>query len=251
MSEFFVKIVRNIRMENAVLIEGLPGIGNVARLSADYLIDKLNATKFLEIYSDVFPNSVMINEDSLIKMFTVEFYHTKINGRDVIILSGDVQPSSDAESYALCNEIIKIAKKLNVSEIITIGGIGLPESPQKPAVHAVANDESVIKELEKLNVVLDGNETVKIILGATGLLLGIAGIRGIKGFSLLAETINDPRKVGINEAKEVLKVLTRHLDFELDFKDLDEEISNYRKLIKNEKKLRLGKQKIERQGYIG
>ena len=82
MSEFFVKKYEAIpKLVNPVLIEGLPGIGNVARLSVDYLVDKLEAKKFMEFFSDTFPNSVTISDDSLIKMFSIEFYHVRVEGR--------------------------------------------------------------------------------------------------------------------------------------------------------------------------
>jgi len=253
MSEFFVKKYEAIpKLVNPVLIEGLPGIGNVARLSVDYLVDKLEAKKFMEFFSDTFPNSVTISDDSLIKMFSIEFYHVRVEGEDLIFISGDVQPTGDAESYAMCNKIVELVKDLGVKELITIGGIGLPELPDKVRVHAVLNHESLKKSLNDLDLVFDGNDTVKIILGATGLLLGVAKLRGMKGFSLLAETLNQSHHVGIKESREVLKILTKYLGFKLDFKELDEEIKNYEAEIKEEQALAFKATSTQvRQGYIG
>jgi len=239
------------KMVNPVLIEGLPGIGNVARLCVDYLVDKLKAKKFLELFSDSFPNSVMINDDSLIKMFNLEFFHVKVEGRDLIFLAGDVQPTSDAESYALCQEVVALLKEWGVKEVVTIGGIGLPEAPDKARVHAVVNDLVLKDSLKGLKVIFDGSETVKIILGVTGLLLGVAGLNGLKGFSLLVETLNDPQHVGIKESREVLKLLVEYLGISLDFAELNEEIKSFEQEIKEESRITRGLDKPLTQGYIG
>lgn len=240
-------------LRNPVLIEGLPGIGNVARLSVDYLIDKLGAEKLLELYSDAFPNSVTIKEDSTIKLFSVELYHARVNGRDLLFLSGDVQPTSDAESFALSEKVVQLAKDLGVNELITIGGIGLPELPEKVKVHCVVNDESIKDSLKKYSLVFDGADTVRIILGATGLLLGVAQLNNLKGFSLLAETYNHSQHIGIKEAREVLKVLIDYLGIKLDFTEINEEIKSFEQEIKQESKVteRLSKESSLNQGYIG
>lgn len=253
MTKFIIKQEFKPKLDKPVLVEGLPGIGNVARLSVDYLVDKLKAKKFMELFSDAFPNSVTINDDSTIKMFSIEFYHAKAGGRDLIFLSGDVQPTSDAESYALSEKVVEIAKGLGVKELITIGGIGLPEVPDKVKVHCVINDESLKKSLKGLKLVFDGSDTVRIILGATGLLLGIAQLKGLKGFSLLAETFNHSQHVGIKEAREVLKVLTKHLGFDLDFKEMNDEIKVFEEEIKEESKIaeKLNQDASLKQGYIG
>ncbi len=235
MTEFIVKEFNPVpKMTDAVLIEGLPGIGNVARLTVDYLIDKLKAVKLFEVFSDVMPNSVAVTDDSLIKMFSVEFFHVKVNGRDLVFVASDVQPSSDTESYALCKKIIDLAVKIGVKQVITIGGIGLPEAPTKPLIHAVVNDKRLIKDLEGFNLVFDGNDTVKIILGATGLILGLADLNGLSGFSLLVETLNQSQYVGIAESREVLVFLTKFLNFNLDFSELDSDIKDYEADIKAE-----------------
>jgi len=253
-SNFIIKKVgKTPKMSKASLVAGLPGIGNVARLSVDYLIDKLDAKKIYEVYSDVFPNSVTISDSSVIEMFSVELYHAKVKSKNILFLAGDVQPTTNEESYALCSKIVELIKGLGVSQVITIGGIGLPENPSKTTIHVVVNDESINKSLKGLDVVFDGNETVKIILGVAGLLLGIAGLSGIKGFSLLAETLNEPSHVGVKESREVLKILDKYLGIQLDFKDLDNEIKSFEQEIVEDAKFseKLSKELVSKHGYIG
>jgi len=251
-TKYIIKRLSDKKITNSILIEGLPGIGNVARLTVDYLIDKLKAEKILELYSDAFPNSVTINDDSTIKMFNLEFFYVKIKEKDLVLVSGDVQPTNDADSYSLCNKMLVIAKELGVTELITIGGIGLPEPPDESRIHSVVNDESMKEKIKDLGLIFDGNETVKIILGVSGLLLGMAGLNKLKGFSLLAETLNDPQYAGIKESKELLKTITKYLQFDIDFSELDEEIKSYEEEIKRESSFNYElNDSYKKHGYIG
>ena len=49
-----VKILDKVKLKDPVLIEGLPGIGNVGRIAAGYLVSELNMKKFAELYSPHF-----------------------------------------------------------------------------------------------------------------------------------------------------------------------------------------------------
>ena len=179
-------------------------------------------------------------------MFKIEINHARANKQDLLLLTGDVQPTNDSDIYALCKKIIELASEWGVKELITIGGIGLPEQPSNSQVHAVFNNEALKQEFNK--VVVDGCDTVKVILGATGLLLGLARFKNIKATSLLAETINDPSHVGIEESRKVLTVLNDYLKLNLDFNDLDEEVKDYKESIKEQPIIKAPKSK---QSYIG
>ena len=46
----FTEIVKieEVQLKNAILLEGLPGVGNVGKLAATHLIEELNAKKCME-----------------------------------------------------------------------------------------------------------------------------------------------------------------------------------------------------------
>ena len=66
----FTEIVRteDIKLKDAILLEGLPGVGNVGKLAAMHLIEELKAKKCMEIYSSHFPPQVLINEDGIVNL---------------------------------------------------------------------------------------------------------------------------------------------------------------------------------------
>ena len=82
------------KLKDPILIEGLPGIGNVGKLAVEHLIDSIDASKFAEIYSKDFPPQVFINQDGTIKLVNNEFYYYKSKDKkqsDLILLTGDYQ----------------------------------------------------------------------------------------------------------------------------------------------------------------
>ena len=62
------------------------------------------------------------------------------------------------------------------------------------------------------------------VVGVTGILLGLAGKRGKKGIALLSETFGHPMFLGVNGAREILKVLNKEYNIGIDLKKLDKEI---------------------------
>lgn len=52
------------KLSNVILIEGLPGIGNVGKIAIDFIVNELKAKSFADISSYDMPNSVFVNEKS-------------------------------------------------------------------------------------------------------------------------------------------------------------------------------------------
>lgn len=224
------------KLKNAVLIAGLPGIGNVGKITADFLVDELKAKEVYQISSFFFPHSVFISEDSLLEMPSVSVHILKSgakSSRDLIFLTGDVQPMEEQASYEFCDKIIEMVKELGCKEVITVGGIGLPGEPKKPHVYGVATDKETKKKWEKTTVRFKDNKAATII-GATGLLLGLGKEQGIKGISLLCETVGHPYHLGLREATEILKVLKKELKLKVDLNRIEKEIKKS-EVEKNEK----------------
>ena len=68
-------VTKKPKLKNPILIEGLPGIGNVGKLAVEHLIDSTKSIKFAELYSKDFPPQVFINTDGTIELVKNEFYY--------------------------------------------------------------------------------------------------------------------------------------------------------------------------------
>lgn len=245
--KFEIKQFSKPRLNKPILIEGLPGIGNVGKIAADFIIDNLNAKKFIEIYSDNLPNSVFVNEKDLIDLPRIELYYKK-GKQDFIFLNGDVQPLNEEACYEFCNIVLNIFSKYNGKEIITMGGIGMSRIPKNPMVYCTANDESIIKKYKTKNLNPNIFGVVGPIIGVTGLLVGLAKKRKIPGIILLAQTLGHPQYLGIKGAREILKILNTKLNLKLRINHLDKEISNLEREMK-ERQLKFIQPKIKKEKF--
>ncbi len=250
---WIVKRLSNVKLNNPILIEGLPGIGNVGKISIDFIIESLNAKKIYEIYSDGFPNFALVNEKGIVELPKVEIYHKKIKGRDFFLISGDVQPIDEKSSYDFCEKILELFEKTNGKEVVTLGGMGLDEVPKNPKVYCSGTDKKFIEKFISSGV-KSAEGVVGPIIGVSGLLVGLCKARGMNGAVLLVETLAVPQYLGIKESRELLKILNLHYKLGLNMKSLNKEIGIIEKDVRDkierfvavEKKK--GKQEIS---YIG
>ncbi|HDO19142.1 MAG TPA: proteasome assembly chaperone family protein [Thermoplasmatales archaeon] len=223
MNKIVVRFVgKKPSLTNPILIEGLPGIGNVGKLAVEHLIESIGAKKFAEVYSKDFPPQVFINSDGTIKLVNNELYYWKAKSkkrRDLILLTGDYQGLSADGQYELADTILKIAKDFNVKQIFTLGGYGLGREIKEPQVLGAATSKRLVTRMKKYGVVFRENEPGGGIIGASGLLLGIGKLYGMEGVCLMGETpgyLVDPKS-----AKAVLKILNRVLGMDIDLTELE------------------------------
>ena len=86
---FEIKQISKPDLKRPVLIEGLPGIGNVGKVAVDFMLENTKAKKFIEIYSKAFPNSVFVNEKNLIDLPKISLFYKKFKGKEFIFMGGD------------------------------------------------------------------------------------------------------------------------------------------------------------------
>ncbi len=200
------------KLDRPLFIEGLPGIGNVGKIAVDFLVDEFKAVKLYSFFCTKFPHSVFVNDQNLVEMPKIELYYKKFNGegtRDLLLLTGDIQPIDEESCFTFCEEILTIAKQFNCSEVITTGGIGMQHVPDKPRVYCTSNDAALLKEYAQPGLGVEKTifGVVGPIIGVSGVLIGLGRKRGVKGVALLAETFGHPMYLGIKGAQEMLRVL--------------------------------------------
>src|SRR3989344_1755325 len=245
-------------LRDPVLLEGLPGIGNVGKVAIDFVIQELKAKKIYSLFSYTFPHTVFVNDDDMVELPSIELYAKTFNGkdgkRDLLILTGDVQPVDEVSSYEFCEKVIKLAKKMGAREIITTGGIGLNKVPEKPQVYITGNNKEVIKRYAKGTAVETKiHGVVGPIIGVSGLLVGLGKMREMDAVALLAETYGHPMYLGVSGAIEILRVLNIKLGVKLNLSKLHKEIEQLEKeTIKRTKKFSaLTMKKGNEASYIG
>ncbi|MFH1455355.1 MAG: PAC2 family protein [archaeon] len=224
-----------VKLNKPILIEGLPGIGNVGKIAIDFMIENLKAKKIMEITSNQFPHSVFVCENHLIELPTISIYYKKIKGQDYLLLAGDIQPVDEEGCYDFCDVLLDWFEIHKGQAIVTTGGIGLHHIPKKPKVYVTGNNAKFVKTFKDCEKKIYG--VVGPIIGVTGLLLGLAEKRKIPAVAVLTQTFGHPSYIGIKEARETLKTLNNRFDLNLKIKQLDEEITAIEKELTEKAKL--------------
>jgi uncharacterized protein (TIGR00162 family) len=201
-------------LENPVFVEGLPGFGSVGKLAARLLIEFTRAEVFAELYSPSFPDYVYVEKDGISRAPHYEFSTAKFGKAQFLILTGDAQPSRDdvVAHYTLCDEILGFADQFGCKFFATMGGVPQPH-PSGEVYVAATSAQLAVDTMEK-GAVLYGRGR---IVGAAGLLLGLAKEHGWDGVCLLGATTG--LKADKGAAFNVFKLLMRLFGVEAGIND--------------------------------
>ncbi|MFP4115999.1 MAG: proteasome assembly chaperone family protein [Candidatus Aenigmatarchaeota archaeon] len=234
-----LKIIEEPDLENPVLVEGLPGIGNVGRIAAEYLIKHLDAKKFAELYSPYFMPIVLIHDDE-ISLLKFKFYYWKnSDGNDIIFLIGDTQAGKDGSKghFEIAKKVIDFAEEMGVERIITLGGYGTgdleDEVEGEPDVLGAVTNSRLVDEYEEYNINFEDTDSkIGMIVGGTGLLLGMAKKRGMEGLSIMSETAGFPLLTDPKSAESVVRALSDILEIEVPLDDIEEKVGEMEDFLK-------------------
>jgi len=208
----------NPALNHPVMICGLPGSAFVGKFALDHLVADLPAKPLADVFSDGFPPQIMIKDDGVATLLRTEFYFWKSSDgeRDAILLTGDAQPATSESEHVLSEYLIDyVQQRFKISKLATLGAYVTGRFSNEPRVYATGTHRDIVQQLENAGCVLmrEGG-----ITGMNGLLLGMAKVKGVEGYSLLGETAGyqfDPRASEI-----VLESLTRLSGISSDLKKL-------------------------------
>jgi uncharacterized protein (TIGR00162 family) len=193
-------------LEKPIFVQGLPGFGNVGKIAVHLLIKFCGAKPFAELYSPSFPDYVSVNSKGICHMPHYEFYAAAMEKNDFVIMTGDTQPSFDdvVAHYRLCSEVLDFVEKKGCSFIVTIGGAPITE--EKAQVYVAATSPRLALEFMEKGAVMYSKGR---IVGATGLMLGLAKEHSIEGICLLGATtgLRADRGAGFSVFKFLMKAL--------------------------------------------
>lgn len=227
-----IKVLEKVKLKNSILIEGLPGIGNVGRVAAGYLVSELKMKKFAELYSPHFLPLVILHENAVASLLKCDFYYYKSKSRDIVVLTGDTQSVSPEGHYDVCEKILDFAEKLGAKEIITLGGFAEGKEVAEPRVIGAVNDKALLKKYEKYDIDFGKEHPVGTIVGASGLLLGLGKVRNMSGICLMGETYGMPLMTDPKAADRLLHVLIKVLGLKVDLSKLEKIIKEMEEKIK-------------------
>lgn len=205
---YFRRILNSVP-ESPISVQGFPGLGNVGRVTVNLLTKFYNARLFAELYSPSFPDYVSVNSKGICRLPKYEFYVASTGRGNFIIMTGDVHPSLEdvTAHYVLCGEILDFIKERGCSFIVTVNGV--PMLKDKADVYVAATSPRLATEFaEKGAAIYSGR-----IVGAAGLMLGLAKERGLEGVCLLGATtgLGTDREAGFSVFRFLIKALSDYV----------------------------------------
>ena len=205
MDKAYVRMLYQPNIRNPILIAGLPGLGNVGVMVARFLTERTHANLFAELYSPVLPDYAKIDDDGLCRLLNCRFFVSE-KERELLILTGDTQPPAEdiPAYYEICGDILDFVSKIGCKLIITVDGI--PVTYAQRAIYVAGTSRKITEKYTLMGAkVYTGGR----IMGMSGLLLGLAKIRGISGICLLSPILDliSDQEAAFNAYKFLGKIL--------------------------------------------
>lgn len=224
------KVLEEVSLNNPIFIEGLPGVGHVGKLAVDHMVDELEATKFVEIYSPAFPPQVYVGEDGIIEDMKNELYYYKTedeDANDFIFLVGNCQALDTDRQYELCGSILDLVESKGTKKVFTVGGFPTGQQVEGDRVLSAATDEETIEMLKEADITIrsaDGG-----IVGASGLFLSLGRLRGMSGACVMGKTPG--YFIDAEAAEEVLVKLNQLTGLDVSTEELEQRAEETRQMI--------------------
>ncbi|MEM2510781.1 MAG: PAC2 family protein, partial [Candidatus Methanomethylicia archaeon] len=173
------RFLGELNVKNPYLIVGFPGIAYVAKIAVDYLIEKLNAKLFAEVYSHHFPSFVIVRDNGVIEPLKIEVYSSSLNDKQIVLVTGNTQPITPEGQHELIDVLLgEITKRCIVRRIYAMAAYVVEKRIGEPKVYGVVTSSNLSNELKYYGVIPMSEGSIS---GANGIVLGYAKMMGIDG----------------------------------------------------------------------
>ncbi len=209
----------------------------MGKIAIDFIADDLKLKARGHMFFPFFPNLVFVRRDGF-----VEVPHMKVYGdekKNVGFFSSPFQPAEEVKSFEFSLNLVNVAKKLGAKTIITTGGFAKERVNSKPKSYFICSNKKSYegwgKKLEGLGVDEKVSGKIGTIIGASGLVLGLAPRHGLDSFSILVETGVEQIEVDFRSARALVEILDKLLSLGVNLKEFDKKMKERVKMMKKEK----------------
>ena len=240
MEQTIITMKKEIKLNDPILVVGLPGIGNVGKLVAETLKKQLKPERIATLYSPHFPHQVVMLKSGSIRLVGNRFYLIRKKGakNDIVLLTGETQAITPEGQYEVNSKIVDFfVDRLKGKFIYTLGGYSVQRDIKSaPRVYANATSKALIKKFKGTNLIF--GKSRGMIWGSAGMILVFGRMKGVQGVCIMGETsILD---VDATAAKAVIQELSKLLNLEINTQNLDKLIEKTAESIKELEKQATG-----------
>src|SRR3989344_226210 len=212
-----VEIKIDKKPKNPIIIEGFPGIGFIASITTEFLIEHLKAEKIGKIEFNEQTPVVAIHNSKVVEPFGI-FYSKKYN----IVILHAINPVNNIE-WKITDAIEQLVKTMGAREIISIEGVA--SASNEINANAYYFSKKFNKKFDKLNI-----QPLKegIIMGVTASIILRDTLPSSCIFVETHSQLPDSRA-----AAKVIETLDKYLELEVDFKPLLQKAEELEDKLKN------------------
>ena len=210
------------KLNRPILIEGLPGVGNVGKIAADFICEKLNGRRFATILSDDLPQQVLLDEECVANAVDNELWYAQVNGQDIVFLLGEAQGTTPQGQFNLSKIVFDIVLPYDPSMIVTLGGYGTGKVVNDPRILGAVSDSKLKSRMEGYGIGFYPNEPQGGIVGCAAILISFGKAYGIDSVCIMGETSG--YVLDHKSSNKVIAVLGEMLGTEFDTSEMQAEI---------------------------
>ena len=203
--------------KHSMILEAVPGVGNVGKIVVDGLIDKHPSRTIGWILHPDFPPHATMSDEGLIGPPRLDIVSAILpNGECVCIVTGVMQPMTAPGQFEIAEAIIGLASVSGTSRLLVLAG--LAAEPDCRSIYAVCSDRGFRKTLEKEDIVVSKDQPKGGMIGVAGMVLSLSATLGVPSLGVIAETVGASSDVLAADrmAKWIEQAFEVPLDLDLD-----------------------------------
>jgi len=208
---------KNALPEGCMMLEAVPGVGNVGKIMLDALALKHPSRTIGWILHPDFPPHACLGEEGLIEPPKLDIKTILLqDGSTLVAVTGIMQPMTAAGQFEVAEAILELADQSKCSRLLVLAG--LASEPENRSIHVICSDGNLRKELEKGDIRVSRDQPKQGMIGIAGMVLSLSSIFGVPALGIVAETMGASSDVLAADrmAKWVEQAFDVTLDLDLD-----------------------------------
>jgi proteasome assembly chaperone (PAC2) family protein len=169
-----------------LILEAVPGVGNVGKLVLDTLVEQHEGALIARIlHPDLPPHSTL--EKGLLVPPHLSIHAVNVQGQTLITITGTGQPMTPRGQHEMAEAILELAEAYDTEMILVLAG--LSAEPGDEGVHITCASAEVKGELVSNDIIVSDEQPAGGMLGLAGLLASLAPLHDIPSAAVIAETV--------------------------------------------------------------
>ena len=171
-----------------MIVEAVPGVGNVGKIVVDALVAKHPSRTVGWILHPDFPPHATLGDDFLIEPPRLDIKTILLkDGSTIVAVTGIMQPMTAAGQYEVAESILGLASQSRATRLLVLAG--LASEPDCRAIHVICSDRKLRGVLEKDDIEVSRDQPNQGMIGIAGMVLSLSTTLGVPSVGIVAETM--------------------------------------------------------------